>query len=89
MKKAKSAFSTYFSADPYTGQLTCYSTCFGRFDSRQRAVIVYFPHQVYTQVFDEKGNIAKNKGLTLYGELTDYLIFNGGVAVNLKKKEVL
>ena len=75
--------------DPYTGQLTCYSTCFGKFDTQSRAVVAYFPHQSYTQVFDEKGNIARNKGLTLYEELTDYLIFNAGVAVNLKKKEVL
>ena len=75
--------------DPYTGQLSAYSTCFGKFDSRKRAVVVYFPHQVHTQAFDSKGKVVKNKGTTLYSELTDYIIFNGGVAVSLKDDEVL
>lgn len=75
--------------DPYTGQLSAYSTCFGKFDIRDRAVVVYFPHQVHTQAFGINGNIAKNKGTTLYKELTDYLIFNAGVAVSLKNAEVI
>lgn len=75
--------------DPFTGQMTAYSTCFGKFDSPGRAVVAYFPHQVHTQIFDKKGNIGKNKGITLYSELTDYLLFNAGVAVSLNKKEVL
>ena len=75
--------------DPYTGQLTAYSVCFGKFDKKDRAVVAYFPHQVYTQVFDKNGNIINNKGITLYTELTDYLIFNAGVAVSLKNKEIL
>lgn len=75
--------------DPFTGQLSAYSTCFGKFDVNDRAVVAYFPHQVYTQVFDKNGNISKNKGITLYTELTDYLIFNAGVAVSLKDGEVL
>ena len=75
--------------DPYTGQLSAYSTCFGKFDSTKRAVVVYFPHQVHTQAFDSKGNVVKNKGTTLYSELTDYIIFNSGVAVSLKDDEVL
>ena len=75
--------------DPYTGQLSAYSTCFGKFDTRDRAVIAYFPHQVHTQVFRRNGQIARNKGITLYTELTDYLIFNAGVAVSLRNEEVL
>ena len=75
--------------DPYTGQLSAYSTCFGKFDSRKRAVVVYFPHQVHTQAFDSKGKVVKNKGTTLYSELTDYIIFCGGVAVSLRDDEVL
>jgi hypothetical protein len=74
--------------DPFTGQLSAYSTCFGKFDTRDRAVIAYFPHQVYTQAFGRNGQIARNKGTTLYTELTDYLIFNAGVAVSLKNEEV-
>ncbi|MGM9662329.1 MAG: hypothetical protein ACI3WR_04485 [Oscillospiraceae bacterium] len=75
--------------DPYTGQLSAYATCFGRFDTRDRAVVMYFPHQVHTQAFGKKGNVVKNKGTTLYQELTDYLIFHAGVAVSLKNAEVL
>lgn len=75
--------------DPYTGQLSCYSTCFGKFDSSKRAVVVYFPHQAHTQAFDLKGKVVKNKGTTLYSELTDYLIFTAGVAVSLKDGEVI
>jgi len=77
------------SSDPYTGQLSAYSTCFGKFDSRDRAVVAYFPHQVHTQVFTQAGKITKNKGTTLYKKLTDYLIFHAGVAVSLKNAEVL
>ena len=75
--------------DPFTGQLSAYSTCFGKFDTRDRAVIVYFPHQVHTQAFGKNGRLAQNKGITLYKELTDYLLFNAGVAVSLKRGEVL
>lgn len=75
--------------DPYTGQLSAYSVCFGKFDMRDRAVVAYFPHQVHTQAFGRNGGIAKNKGITLYRELTDYLIFNSGVAISLKNAEVI
>ena len=75
--------------DPYTGQLSAYSTCFGKFDQKTRFVIAYFPHQVYTQSFDGHGKIIRNKGTTLYKELTDYLIFNAGIAVSLKDQEVI
>lgn len=75
--------------DPYTGQLSAYAACFGKFDINERAVVAYFPHQVYTQVFGRNGKITVNKGTTLYKELTDYLIFNAGVAVSLKNAEVI
>lgn len=74
--------------DPYTGQLSAFSTAFGKFDKMNRVVIVYFPHQVYSQAI--KGStVVVNKGTTLLSELTDYIIFNGGVVVSLKKKEIL
>lgn len=75
--------------DPFTGQLSAYSICFGKFDIRDRAVVAYFPHQVYTQVFKKNGKIITNKGTQLYKELTDYLIFNAGVAVSLKNGKVI
>ena len=75
--------------DPFTGQLSCFSTAFGKFDKTQRKVIMYFPHQVYTQAFNSSWNVEKNKGTTLFSELTDYIIFNAGVAVSLSKGEIL
>lgn len=75
--------------DPFTGQLSAYSTCFGKFDTSSRAVVAYFPHQVHTQAFGRNGHVIVNKGTTLYTELTDYLIFNAGVAVSLKKGMVI
>lgn len=75
--------------DPFTGQLSCFSTAFGKFDGIQRKVIMYFPHQVYTQAFNARWMVEKNKGTTLFSELTDYIIFNAGVAVSLSKGEIL
>lgn len=75
--------------DPFTGQLSAYSTCFGKFDANDRAVIAYFPHQVYSQAFGRNGRLTVNKGTTLYKELTDYLLFNAGVAVSLRNGEVI
>lgn len=75
--------------DPYTGQLSAYATCFGKFDSKDRAVVAYFPHQVHTQAFTRAGKVVQNKGTTLYRTLTDYLVFHAGVAVSLKNVEVL
>ena len=75
--------------DPFTGQLSAFSTAFGKFDRIQRKVIMYFPHQVYTQAFNAGWEVEKNKGTTLFSELTDYIIFNAGVAVSLSNGEIL
>lgn len=74
--------------DPFTGQLAAYSTAFGKFDSPPRMVVAYFPHQVHTQAI-LNGEFRVNKGMTLLAELTNYIIFHAGVAVDLSKKEVL
>lgn len=72
--------------DPFTGQLAAYSTAFGKFDAQSRVVVAYFPHQVHSQVRDRHTK-ASNKGLTLMKELTDLVIFYGGVAADLQKGE--
>lgn len=73
--------------DPFTGQLSAYSTAFGKFDPSKRMVIAYFPHQAHTQaIFNGVSSI--NKGMTLMTELTDLLIFTGGVAVNLREGRI-
>ncbi len=75
--------------DPYTGQLSAFSTIFGKFDNKPRMVVVYFPHQTFSQVLKPDGQFAKNKGMTLMTELTDLIIFNEGVAVSLKNEEII
>ncbi len=74
--------------DPFTGQLAAFSTAFGKFDHPPRKVVAYFPHQVHTQAI-LKGKIPSNKGITLMTELTDLVIFNAGVAVDLKNRRVM
>lgn len=71
--------------DPFTGQIAAYSNAFGKFDSMQRIVVMYFPHQVHTQVLTED----QNKGKTLMTELVDYIIFNAGIAIKMDTMEVL
>ena len=73
--------------DPFTGQLAAYSTAFGKFDTTPRMVVAYFPHQVHVQAI-QNGKASDNKGMTLMTELTDYILFYGGVAVKLSSKEV-
>lgn len=73
--------------DPFTGQLSAYSTAFGKFDTSPRMVVAYFPHQVHVQAI-QNGIASENKGMTLMTELTDYILFYGGIAVKLNSKEV-
>lgn len=74
--------------DPFTGQLSAYSTAFGKFDNNKRYVLFYCPHQVHAQIF-KNGRIEKNKGVTLFTELVDYMLFHEGVLVSLSTGEVL
>lgn len=74
--------------DPFTGQLAAYSFVFGKDASAPRTVVAYYPHQVYTQLFNANG-FNKNKGITLMRDAADYAIFHGGVAVNMKTGEVI
>ena len=74
--------------DPFTGQLSAYSTAFGKFDRSSRLVVAYYPHQVHPQAILD-GETAHNKGITLMEELTDLIIFHAGVAVDLKTKKVM
>ena len=67
--------------DPFTGQIACYSTVFGKFDHDSRLIISYFPHQSFSQFIDTKKNEVNNKGFTLMRELNDFIIFGGGVVV--------
>lgn len=74
--------------DPFTGQITGYSTIFGKFDKAARLVIAYYPHQVMSQAFTGKGKLRTNKGITLLGEVSDLAIFHGGAAACLSKGEL-
>lgn len=74
--------------DPFTGQITGYSTIFGKFDIDTRLTVAYYPHQVMSQAFTEKGALRKNKGITLLCEVSDLVIFHGGAATCMAKEEI-
>lgn len=74
--------------DPFTGQIAAFAVAFGKLDPIPRRVIGYFPHQVHTQALVE-GRKGGSKGVTIMRELTDLLVFHGGVAVRLGEGDVL
>jgi hypothetical protein len=73
--------------DPFTGQISAFAVCFGRFDPEPRMVVGYFPHQAHTQAIVEAGK-RRGKGLTIMTELTDYLLFTGGVLISLSSEGI-
>lgn len=75
--------------DPYTGQISAFANIFAKnFNGETtRKVVAYFPHQVYPQLFNEKG-FKRNKGIAIMRELLDYAIFYDGVIVNMKNGEI-
>lgn len=73
--------------DPYTGQLSAYSVSFGAL-SGNRKVIAYFPHQSVSQAAAYLST-PNNKGLRMFAELTDLLVFGGGVSIKTKTLELL
>jgi len=77
--------------DPFTGQLTAFSNIFAKnlIGDKTRIVVAYYPHQSHTQLFDARGNMRTNKGITLMRELVDIAIFHGGVAVDFATMRIL
>ena len=73
--------------DPYTGQISAYATSFGAL-SKGRKVLAYFPHQSVAQAVNNFEN-PNNKGLRIMKELTDYLVFGGGITLNMKSGKIL
>lgn len=73
--------------DPYTGQISAYSVSFGAL-SQVRNVIAYFPHQSVAQAADEFTDL-NNKGQRIMAQLTDLLVFGGGLAIRTKRGELI
>ena len=71
--------------DPFTGQISAYSTAFGKFDLTPRLVVAYFPHQSFSQFMDTTKKLISNKGFVLMRELVDFVILGGGVIIKFKK----
>lgn len=80
-----------FSGDPFTGQITAYSKIFGTDinNSAERNIVAYYPHQLYSQIFNSSGILNDNKGLRVLGRLTTLLIMTGGVLVKPSSGEVI
>ncbi len=71
--------------DPFTGQISAYSIVFGRFDPESRLVILYFPHQSFSQFIDTNNRLLSNKGFVLMRELADFVLLGGGVIVKFNE----
>lgn len=71
--------------DPFTGQISAYSTAFGKFDLTPRLIVAYFPHQSFSQFMDTTKKLISNKGFVLMRELVDFVILGGGVIIKFKK----
>jgi len=71
--------------DPFTGQISAYSTAFGKFDLNPRLVIAYFPHQSFSQFMDTSKKLISNKGFVLMRELVDFVVLGGGVIIRFKE----
>jgi len=67
--------------DPFTGQIACYASIFGKYDMNKRYVIIYYPHQSFGQFIDSENKIIANKGFKMIREIADLVIFGGGVAI--------
>jgi hypothetical protein len=74
--------------DPFTGQIAAFAVAFGKLDPVPRRVVAYFPHQVHSQAIAETRR-RRSKGLTIMRELTDLIIFHGGVGIQLSENTVL
>tara|TARA_Y100000589_G_scaffold331597_1_gene385828 strand:+ start:562 stop:2070 length:1509 start_codon:yes stop_codon:yes gene_type:complete len=70
--------------DPFTGQISAYSTVFGKFDKDPRLIVTYFPHQSFSQFMDTSKKVITNKGFTLLRELVDFAILGGGIIIRFK-----
>ena len=73
--------------DPYTGQIAAYSVSFGALTG-SRKVVAYFPHQSVAQAAAYL-EIPNNKGLRMMSELTDLLVFGGGIVIRTKSLELI
>jgi hypothetical protein len=74
--------------DPFTGQIAAFGVAFGALDPEPRVALAYFPHQAFSQAAARTSR-RSNKGLMIMRELTDYLVFGGGVAVSMPDQEAL
>jgi hypothetical protein len=71
--------------DPFTGQISAYSTAFGKFDHDPRLIVAYFPHQSFSQFMDTNKKLISNKGFVLMRELVDFVVLGGGVVIKFSK----
>lgn len=80
-----------FSGDPFTGQVTAYTKIFATdiYNAPTHNAVVYYPHQLYSQVFHSSGQRRDTKGLKVLARLATCLIFHSGIIVNPRTWEVL
>ena len=50
--------------DPFTGQISAYSTVFGKFDKNSRLIVAYFPHQSFSHLWIQAKKLSLIKDYT-------------------------
>ena len=80
-----------FSGDPFTGQVAAFSMIFGYnlVGERERNVITYYPHQLYSQFFTIQGKRPNNKGANVLQSQVDLVITSKGVLIEPKSWTIL
>ncbi|MBW2972758.1 hypothetical protein KY346_00015 [Candidatus Woesearchaeota archaeon] len=80
-----------FSGDPFTGQIAAFSKvyCCNLENIQDKTFIIYYPHQIYSQFFNNNGKIKQNKGTKVISANVDLVITNNGIVLDPKTWRVL
>tara|TARA_Y100000310_G_C20629604_1_gene787893 strand:- start:109 stop:825 length:717 start_codon:yes stop_codon:yes gene_type:complete len=80
-----------FSGDPFTGQIAAFSKvyCCNLENNQDKTFILYYPHQIYSQLFNRSGKIKQNKGTKVISANVNLVITNNGIVLDPKTWRVL
>tara|TARA_Y100001936_G_C16056265_1_gene661228 strand:+ start:410 stop:1870 length:1461 start_codon:yes stop_codon:yes gene_type:complete len=80
-----------FNGDPFTGQITAYSRVFSISlnGEKERNMVAYYPHQLYSQFFDRKFQKPDTKGVKCIEKNIDLIIARNGILINPKTWSII
>jgi hypothetical protein len=72
-----------FKGDPFTGQAAAYSRIFAHdlLGNRVLNFVAYYPHQLYSQFYEQNGKIPNNKGVKMLRSQATLIITSGGILI--------